>query len=763
MTTKESRSRTTPIDSLPSLEVAFRDLGFAVKSLQLYPPTSPVVKGAIERSYRSFAPLLGSGHLRLHINPGFIRVNEHTVGVGIAVVEQLARRMHTRGIAKLHFDERLEPDSLQALSEIVAYEPKAIDELGGIAKVFASFRLPGVLAEFLDLDRLFADSEVSREENVWDAILEGYRLDTEDNEDIDWKALATSIDQQRDFIGWLATNLDAVADRTGYESIDVLRFVLDRLGSISQSLTSDHVSLLALAVRLAFDQFDPDVLVELLADPVEIAVEGEDEDGVGELNVGESLSGAPVNAPQRRTIDIGTYIASGLDPEQAEKLILHALRTRQPSTPRLYGLFERLTHGRPEREEMARHVEESFSEDAAQGDEHSEFLANWPRLFDVLNGEAPQRFLSHEYEAGLQELLSPIDLDNAWPIERIKPRLSEMAPSFITLRKSLMVARLLNHEIDDASYQRLALELERCLANLLVGNQFRTLNKLLKELLEASQDTERRAARREIAAGIVERFYTAETVQMLIELSLGRPRDEVEIIIEIIRARGAQVIPLLLDALADEQTRRTRRRLLRILTDMGDEVGEIVVERLDDDRWFVLRNLAMILGEIGNPSMVEHLSLIFDHTDARVRQEAIASTIQLGGAQAAPTLVRALEDDDPTAYLMAIHGLGHHGDADCLPALRKLLGAPNFRGQSANLIEVAAIAVGRLGDEQSRTALKRLSRRPWFYRSRREPARAAAAWALDLLADKPRRERPEPGVFVDLRPGTSSRRRRMRS
>ena len=76
----------------------------------------------------------------------------------------------------------------------------------------------------------------------------------EDNEDIDWKALTKSIDQQRDFIGWLATNLDAVADRTGYENIDVLRFVLDRLGSISQSLTSDHVSLLVLAVRQAFDQ-----------------------------------------------------------------------------------------------------------------------------------------------------------------------------------------------------------------------------------------------------------------------------------------------------------------------------------------------------------------------------------------------------------------------------------------------------------------------------------------------------------------------------
>jgi len=763
VTIEQLCSTTVLSDSLPSLEVALRDLGFAVKSLQLYPPTSPVVKGAIERSYRSFAPLLGSGYLRLEITPGFIRVDDHDVGANTPVVAHLAHRIHGRGIAKLHFDGRLEAASLQALAEIVATGRKAIDELGGIEEMFANAQPRGVLAEFLELDRLFADEEESEEEqDVWEAILEGYRLAGNDDEDIDWKALKQSIDRLQDFIGWLAANLDAIADRTGYENIDVLRFVLDRLGSISSSLTSDHVSLLVLAVRQAFDQFDPDVLVELLADPVEIEVEGGDEDGVAELSISEFLSGTSAEVAERKTIDIGTYIAGGLEPEQAEKLILHTLRTRQPSTPRLYGLFERLTHDRPERGEMARHVEESLNEEVAQGAERSQFLANWPRLFDVLSGEAPQRFLSAEYETGLQQLLCPSDLDGAWPIEDIKPRLSEMAAPFIRLRKSLMVARLLNYEIDDASYQRLALELEKSLAGLLREEQFRTLNKLLKELLEVSQDSDRPSERREIAGGIVERFYAVETVKALVEASLGRPRGEVETIVGIIRARGAQAIPLLLDTLADEQRRRVRQRLLRILTDMGDEVGEIVIERFEDERWFVLRNLAMILGEVGDPSMVEHMSPMFEHGDPRVRQEAIASTIQLGGPRAAGLLVDALEDDDATAYLMAIHGLGFHADPDSLPRFRKLLGAPNFRGQSTTLIQVVAIALGRLGDKQSLPVLRRLSRRPWFYRTRREPARDAAAWALEALAGKPKRKAPEPGAFVDLHPGGGSRRRLMR-
>jgi HEAT repeat protein len=229
-----------------------------------------------------------------------------------------------------------------------------------------------------------------------------------------------------------------------------------------------------------------------------------------------------------------------------------------------------------------------------------------------------------------------------------------------------------------------------------------------------------------------------------------------------IMARGTQAIPLLLDALANEETRRVRQRLLRILSEMGTEVGELVVERFDDDRWFVLRNLAMILGEVGDPSMVEQLSPLLKHADARVRQEAVASTIKLGGPQAVALLIGALDDEDPTIYLMAIHGLGYHGNADAVARIRKLLKASNFRGRSTDLVRTAAIAVGRLSDEESRGILTRLSRAPWFFRDRREAARDAAAWALATLDAEPTRKAPEQRTLAGLQPGVGSHGLRLR-
>ena len=758
MTAGQPVSRTAADGSLANLEVALRDLGFAVKSLQLYPSTSPVVEGAIERSYRSFAPLLSFDALHLEITPGMIRIGAHELGAEAPVVGDLARRMHGRGLARLHLDRRLRPESLQALSEILATDPRGLDELGGIERVFRERRMGGIAAEFLELERLFAEEDGAETEDIWEAILRGYHEANDDvDENIDWNALVRSVDRLQDFISWLAKNLDAVADRTGYENIDVMRFTMDRLGSISASLTAEHVNFLVLAVRQAFDDFDPEVLVELLADPMEIELGGDEPSTVAEA--GEYLDGPP-GASHRRTIDIGSYIAGGLEPEQAETLILHALRTQQRSSPRLYGLFERLTRNRSERPEMANNVEKTLEDEVARGEASSDFLANWPRLVEVLNGEAPRRFLTAEYDAGLQKLLTPARLENAWPIEQVTPRLSEMSPSFIGLRKSLMVGRLLNHDIGDDDYKRLALELESALERLVQEHQFRTVHKLLKELIEVAEDEDRSQTRREIAAGVVERLYTAETVHFLVSASIGRPHEEVELIMNTIRMRGTHVVPLLLDILAVEEERRVRQRLLRLLPDLGDAVGHIVVERFGDDRWYVLRNLAMVLGEVGEPAMAAHLAPLFNHADQRVRQEAIASTIKLGGPNAAELLLDALDDTDPTAYVMAIHGLGYHGNEEAKSRLRKLLGSANLWGQTTHLIKVSAIALGRLQDEKSRPRLRRLARRPWLFRGRRVAAQEAAAWALQALDGEPPGKAPDLGAFADLRPGAGALRLR---
>ena len=85
---------------------------------------------------------------------------------------------------------------------------------------------------------------------------------------------------------------------------------------------------------------------------------------------------------------------------------------------------------------------------------------------------------------------------------------------------------------------------------------------------------------------------------------------------------GALAADPLLDALASAQERGTRRALLDRLRRLGPSLGPSITARLADERWYVLRNLLMLLEEL--PELPIGFSVLpwVSHADPRVRFEA---------------------------------------------------------------------------------------------------------------------------------------------
>lgn len=750
------------------LEAALKDLGFAIKSLQLYPATSPVVRRAVERSCESLAELLDGGRLALEVTPRFLRRGDTEVGPGNALVEQLARRLHGHGIARLHFDPRLNASSLQRLAELVAADRHDYDERGGLDVVFGEERPPGIHAEFLELDRLFDESAEEEAEDIWVALLEGFSV-AADVEDVDWALLANNVDRLQDFVAWVAANIDDIAERTGYEGIDVYKFIVEQIGTIATALGSEHVNFLVLAVRRVFDRIDPDTLVDLLADPYEIEVRADVPESTDSMTLADFLGGAGTsgNAPpslggERRTVDIAQVIACGLEPGQAQELILHTMRTRGESSARLYGLFSRLMDGRDERVAVARRVRGMLEQEIVESEGDSTLLDNWPRLADALEGEAPARFVSAEYNQSLQTLLADDSLRGVWDVDRIRPRLSEMKPSFVVQRKALVLADVLEIEDDDERFRTIARELEKALHEAALHDHYFLVSSLLLSVQEVAEDDTRSAAQREAARAIVEGFYRPDVLRELLRNALAGTGGEVDAIVKIIRRRSEEAVPVLLDTLADEDTRRVRQRLLQILTALGDTAIDAVLERLDDERWYFLRNLLLLIGEGGDEEQVDRIVPLTRHEDVRVRSQAIDAIIKIGGASAAPALVAATEDPDEEIRITALHGLGFHRSQEGVERLRQTLGLPNFRGGNSALIKTAAIALGRLGDQESRARLVALARKPWFFAAQRRPATEAAEWAVGALDNERATAPPEPVALRQLRPGKGQRKVRLR-
>jgi HEAT repeat protein len=180
-----------------------------------------------------------------------------------------------------------------------------------------------------------------------------------------------------------------------------------------------------------------------------------------------------------------------------------------------------------------------------------------------------------------------------------------------------------------------------------------------------------------------------------------------------------------------------------MLAAIGDQALPEIRKHLRDKRWFFVRNLVWIIGEIGDPRFVPHLGIIINHSDVRVRRETVRSIAKLQNDTTSKALLSAVDDADREVQLLAIRGLGTSRSHDAVARLRQLIALPNTTGNNTEIIRAAAIALGRIGAGEALADLKKLSRRPWLFRGRRVAASEAARWAVATLQGEVTGEAPE--------------------
>ena len=121
-----------------------------------------------------------------------------------------------------------------------------------------------------------------------------------------------------------------------------------------------------------------------------------------------------------------------------------------------------------------------------------------------------------------------------------------------------------------------------------------------------------------------------------------------------------------LDALAAAESRATRRALLDRLARMGSSIVPIVIARLGDERWYVVRNLLVVLQDLPGLPAGFSAAPFAGHEDARVRREALRLQFRLP-AERDQALTAALSDDDPRALQFALHAARQGCPAGAVP------------------------------------------------------------------------------------------------
>ena len=259
----------------------------------------------------------------------------------------------------------------------------------------------------------------------------------------------------------------------------------------------------------------------------------------------------------------------------------------------------------------------------------------------------------------------------------------------------------------------------------------------LNYLDDVSTESEVSAARREYCIDALDQLAAEDILDYLVSILCAKDTWEtlrVATIKALVSLKGKVVVWRLMDHLAEESNGQARKYLAEILIKQDEAALPILLEYLDDDRWFVARNAVVILGEIRNDRATNYLKETLSHRDVRVRRETVRSLTKIGGTNAIGVLLRTVAGEDVEMSKQALLSLGAMKCTAAVPTLIKLIRTMSISAKTVPTKKQAIKALGEIGSAEAITALvETLNKKAIWKRRMYDELRATAALSLSLI------------------------------
>jgi hypothetical protein len=176
---------------------------------------------------------------------------------------------------------------------------------------------------------------------------------------------------------------------------------------------------------------------------------------------------------------------------------------------------------------------------------------------------------------------------------------------------------------------------------------------------------------------------------------------------------------LIIEQLGLAPTWEKRKHWIDILIGIGNDAKKRILHALDDERWYLVRNLLDVLNTQLDPGVIKKAQQLCSHPHPKVRMEATRILFSCNPATANRQLLRELCSDDPEARLSAIEIADSSHDHRVLEFLHKTLSRePKNELQLQEQIETAR-TLARIGNNESLPVMNRVIRRQRLIASRR--------------------------------------------
>lgn len=154
---------------------------------------------------------------------------------------------------------------------------------------------------------------------------------------------------------------------------------------------------------------------------------------------------------------------------------------------------------------------------------------------------------------------------------------------------------------------------------------------------------------------------TKDVIEKILQFHNVGNKEEKKLASHAMRYLGEDALVFLLNRLVFSKTKAERFLLIDLIASLGEEIIDPIQKFMDVDLpWYAVRNLIILISEIGNPDFYHMVEGFLIHPDIRVQQQVVACIVKLGGENLEKRLMQALPVVEDEIKLKLVMQLGDY-------------------------------------------------------------------------------------------------------
>lgn len=298
-----------------------------------------------------------------------------------------------------------------------------------------------------------------------------------------------------------------------------------------------------------------------------------------------------------------------------------------------------------------------------------------------------------------------------------------------------IVAAILSAEEEPGAFHDSAAAFQRFVELALEEGDIARANELLARLRSiAARKAGERTEFKVIAEEVIREIGRPSFLGQIAPVLNSHPEMDPAVLINFLVQLGPAAAPSVCDLLGQINHMRQRRALCEALAISCRDDVDVLIGRLNDSRWYVIRNVVYVLGRIAHQGVERALDRALHHEDVRVRKEAVRALGNIESPTSRAFLISAFRDPDAGVRVQAAMTLAQRRDDRAAQSILGAIQAPEFSRRDANERRAFFEALGRSGSDGLVPKLEEMLTKGGLFRSGSEEERMNAALALAWLA-----------------------------